>query len=277
MPNTEKVKIAKSFMTVLMFALGILMLLPLAWMFSSSFKLEKDVFAYPIQWIPKEITYQNYIDVTSKFPYFTWYWNTIKVTVLSVLLGLFSCTLAGYALGRMKFKGRNVILLIFISTLMFPIEVRLLPDFIIFKALGLYNTHAALILPSLFQGFMIFLFRQFFMGIPYELTEAARIDGCHEFRTFWQVILPLAKPAVVSVTIISFVWGWNSYQQPMLFISDIEKQMLSVGISLFREEYNDNIAVQMAGASLAIIPIIIVYIAAQRYFVDGIATTGLKG
>ncbi|NMA66024.1 MAG: carbohydrate ABC transporter permease [Clostridiaceae bacterium] len=277
MSNILRQRIIKTIMTVIMVVIGIAMLLPLFWMFSASFKLEKDVFKYPIEWIPSQITYQNYVDVTSNWPYFTWYYNTLKVTALSVLLGLFACTMAGYALARMRFKGRNVILLIFIATLMFPIEVRLLPDFIIFKALGLYNTHAALILPSLFQGFMIFLFRQYFMGIPYELTEAARIDGCGEFRTFYQVILPLAKPAIVSVTIISFVWGWNSYQRPLIFINDVDKQLLSVGISLFREEYNDNVATQMAGASMAIIPVIIVYLIAQKYFVDGIATTGLKG
>lgn len=260
-----------------MLLLGIAMLLPIFWMLSASVKFEKDVFKYPIEWIPSEFTFRNYKDVTSNWPYFTWYYNTLKVTCLSVLLGLFSCTMAGYALARMKFKGRNAILLIFIATLMFPVEVRLLPDFIIFRLLGLYNTHAALILPSLFQGFMIFLFRQYFLGIPFELTEAARIDGCGEFRTFYQVILPLARPAIVSVTIISFVWGWNAYQQPLIFINDIDKQLLSVGISLFREEYNANVAAQMAGASMAIIPVIMVYLIAQKYFVEGIATTGLKG
>lgn len=276
MEITLRGKIIKSVTTAIMLFLGLAMLMPLFWMLSASFKYDKDIFAFPIQWIPKEWTLQNYIDATSNYPYFTWYFNTVKVTLMTIVVGLFSCTMAGYALARMNFKGRNVILLIFISTMMFPIEVRLLPDFIIFKALGLYNTHAALVLPAIFQGFMIFLFRQFFMSIPYEMTEAARIDGCGEFRTFWQVILPLAKPAVVSVAIISFVWGWNSFQQPMLFISDVKKQLLSVGISMFQEEFNDNIATQMAGASLAIFPVIIVYLLAQKYFVDGIATTGLK-
>lgn len=277
MSNILRQRLIKIIMTAIMIIIGLAMLLPLFWMLSASFKFEKDVFKYPIEWIPSNITFQNYIDVTTNWPYFKWYYNTLKVTAFSVILGLLSCTMAGYALARMRFKGRNAILLIFIATLMFPIEVRLLPDFILFKALGLYNTHAALILPSVFQGFMIFLFRQYFMGIPYELTEAARIDGCGEFRTFYQVILPLAKPAMVSVTIISFVWGWNAYQQPLIFINDVDKQLLSVGISLFREEYNDNVATQMAGASMAVVPVIIVYLIAQKYFVEGIATTGLKG
>ena len=272
-----KNKIIRVVLTVFMMIIGFIMLLPVFWMFSASFKFEKDVFEIPIRWIPIEGTFGNYVTAVSKYPYFMWYFNTLKVTVLSNIIVLFCSSLAGYALSRMNFKGKNVILLMFIATLMIPAEVRLIPQFTMYKILGMYNTHSTIIAPWIFNGFTIFLLRQFFMGIPYELTEASRIDGSSEFRTFYQVILPLAKPALLSVTIITFVWVWNEFLPPMIYINDVEKQMLSVGLSFFQEEYNNNIAVQMAGASLAIWPVIIIYLAAQKYFIDGIALTGLKG
>lgn len=275
--DSEKSKIIKIIMTVVMFIIGLSMIVPILWMFSASFKLEKDVFEVPIRWIPKVWTLDNYKAAVTNYPYFTWYFNTIKVTVLSNLVIVGSSALAGYALARMKFKGRNVIMLLFISTLMIPIEIRIIPEFVMFRIFGIYNTHTALIAPWLFHGFTIFLLRQFFMGIPYELTEAAKVDGCSEFRTFYQIILPLAKPALVSVSLIVFVWVWNSFLEPMVFIKDVDKQLISVGLALFQEEYTDNISIQMAGASLAIFPVIALYIAFQKHFIEGIATTGLKG
>lgn len=267
----------KLLLTIIMLVVSFTMLMPILWMFSASFKFEKDVFEIPIRWIPKAWTFDNYIAAVTEYPYFTWYWNTFKVTVLSNILIVSSSALAGYALARMNFKGKEVITVAFISTLMIPIEVKIIPQFIIFRQLGLYNTHAALILPWIFHGFAIFLLRQFFMGIPFELTEAARIDGCSEFMTFYKIILPVAKPALVSVSVITFVWVWNAFLEPMVFINDVEKQLISVGLSFFQEEYNDNVAIQMAGASLAIWPMVILYLCAQKYFVEGIAMTGIKG
>lgn len=264
-------------LTGFLLAIGLIMAMPVFWMLSAAFKYESEIFDMPIQWIPNYLYLDNFKFILTEFPYIDWYFNTIKITIFIVVATIFVSSLAAYAFSRLEFKGKNLIFAIYIATLMIPLEVRIIPQFLFFKELHLIDTHTAIVLPWLFNGFAIFLLRQFFMSIPFELTESAQIDGCSEFRIFLQIILPLAKPAVMALTILSFTWSWNSYMPPLIYINSIDKQMISVGITTLKEQYVDNFGAQMAGASLALIPVIIVYIAVQKQFVEGIALTGIKG
>lgn len=203
--------------------------------------------------------------------------NTINITFWVVLLSLVSSSIAGYAFAKLKFHGREIIFALFIATLMIPMQVRIIPQFMIFKSMGLINTHAAVAMPWIYNGFAVFLMRQFFYGIPEEMLEAARIDGSGEFRTFFQIVMPLAKPALISLTILSFTWGWNQYFGPLIYLSESSKQVLSVGITNFKSQYSSNFALQMAGSTLALVPVLTVYVILQKYFIEGIAMTGVKG
>lgn len=268
---------AKIFLSVVLFIIGLGMVLPVAWMISSSFKFEADVFRMPMQWIPKNPTLINYETALTKFPYIKWYLNTVNVTFWTVLLQVVFSSFAGYAFAKLKFRGREFIFMCFIMTLMIPMQVRIIPQFLIFKSAGLINTHTAVVLPWVYGGFSIFLMRQFFMSVPDEMLEAARIDGSGEFRTFVKIVMPLAKPALLALTILSFTWGWNQYFGPLIYISDSTKQVLAVGITNFKSQYSSNFALQMAGSTLALIPILIVYLIAQKHFIEGIAMSGVKG
>lgn len=272
-----KAAITKYILSAVMFAIGLTMVLPVAWMVSASFKFEGDVFKMPMEWIPRAVTLQNYSKAITDFPYMKWYLNTFNVTFWVVIFTLVFSSLAGYAFAKLEFHGREFIFLVFIATLMIPMQVRIIPQFLIFKSFGLINTHAAVVLPWVYNGFSVFLMRQFFMSIPDELIEAARIDGSGEFRTFAQVVMPIAKPSLTALTILSFTWGWNQYFGPLIYLSESSKQVLSVGITNFKAQYSSNIALQMAGSTLALIPIITVYFILQKQFIEGIAMTGVKG
>lgn len=263
--------------TVLLAVLGVVMVFPLAWMISASFKYESDVFQMPIVWIPETLNTSNYVAAVTEFPFAHWYMNTALVTVYIVFFVLFVSTLAGYAFAKLNFAGRDIIFFLFIATMMIPVEVRIIPQFMIFKSLGLINNLLSVALPWMFNAFSIFLMRQFFTSIPDDLIHAARIDGCNEYTTFLKIILPLAKSQITALFILAFTWGWNEYFSALIYINDPLKQVLSVGIASFKGQYSTNFAVQMAGATLALIPIIVVYFFAQKHFVEGVALSGVKG
>jgi multiple sugar transport system permease protein len=277
MENTLKNKISKIAVSLILGIIGIGMVLPIAWMISSSFKYESDVFKMPMEWIPSRVNLNNYVKAVTDFPYFNWYWNTLKVTFFIVVLALIFSSAAGYAFAKLKFRGRDTIFVMFIATMMIPMQVRVIPQFMLFKWLGMINTHSAIILPWMYIPFAIFLMRQFFMSVPDELLEAAKIDGFSEYRTFWEIALPLAKASLAALTVLSFTWGWNFYFGPLIYISELKKQLLSVGIASFKAEYEQNYAVQMAGSTMALVPIIVVYLIAQNQFIEGIALSGVKG
>ncbi|MEK3884779.1 carbohydrate ABC transporter permease [Paenibacillus sp. PL2-23] len=262
---------------LILVAVGLIMVFPLAWMLSASFKYESEVFQMPIQWIPDNVNTSNYTTAITEFPFLNWYANTALVTFYIVFLVLFVSTIAGYAFAKLDFKGKNTIFLLFIATMMIPVEVRIIPQFMIFKELGLINNVLSVALPWMFNAFSIFLMRQFFTSIPNDLLQAAKIDGCNEYTTFGRIVLPLAKSQITALFILAFTWGWNEYFSSLIYINDPLKQVLSVGIASFKGEYSTNFAVQMAGATLALIPIIVVYLFAQRHFVEGVALSGVKG
>lgn len=276
MVNT-KAKIEKTFISLILWVIGIMMTLPVLWMISSSLKFEADVFKMPLEWIPKYWNPRNYITAVTDFPYFMWFWNTIKTTAIIVFLVLMVSSISGYAFAKLDFVGRNLIFFLFISTLMIPMQVRIIPQFMMFKAWGMINHHGSITLPWMYNGFAIFLMRQFFMTIPDELIEAARIDGSNEYSTYFRIVLPLAKPSLIALTVLSFTWGWNAYFGPLIYINDSLKQVLAVGIANFKAEYSDNFAAQMAGSTMALLPVITVYLLAQKHFIEGIAMSGIKG
>lgn len=267
----------KTSISVILFLIGIAMILPVLWMVSSSFKYESDVFNMPMEWIPSYFNPQNYITAVTEFPYAAWYLNTAKTTIVVVLLVLSISAMSGYAFAKLNFKGKDIIFFLFISTMMIPIQVRIIPQFMMFKSFGWINSHLTVTMPWAYNAFSIFLMRQFFMSIPNDLIEASKIDGSNAYGTFFKVVLPLAKPSLTALTVLSFTWGWNAYFGPLIYINDNARQLLAVGIATFKAEYADNFAIQMAGATLALIPIIIVYIIAQRQFIEGIALSGVKG
>ncbi|QUI24457.1 carbohydrate ABC transporter permease [Vallitalea pronyensis] len=272
-----KKKIKKMITSLVLAGIGLMMMLPILWMLSSSFKYESEIFKVPMQWIPTKTHFGNYRFAIEKFPYMTWYLNTAKITGVIVMMNLVFSSLSGYAFAKLKFRGKEIIFFIFIATLMIPIQVRIIPQFVIFSKLDLINKHSAVYLPWMFNGFAIFLMRQFFFTVPNEMIEASKIDGCSTFRTFFQVALPLAKPSLIALTILSFTWGWNTYLPALVYINQTQKQVLAVGISIFKDQYNSNYGPQMAGATLALIPVIIVYLLAQKHFIEGIAMSGIKG
>lgn len=257
--------------------ISLIMILPFLWMISASLKSELEVFGFPIKWIPTEIKWSNYSKIWTEMPFLTYYLNTIKIAVIVTLVQLFTCSLAAYAFSKIEFPGRDKVFLGYLCTMMIPYQVIMIPQFIIIRNIGLVDTHMALILTAAFSPFGVFLFRQFFLGIPNELSEAARIDGCNEFLIYSRIVLPLAKPAAASLTIFTFVDRWNDFLGPLIYINSDSLKTLQLGMRNLQTELSSSYALLMAAAVCASIPTIIVYLLAQDFFVEGIAATGVKG
>lgn len=274
--NINKYKVEKIILTIFIFAIALGFIFPFIWMISTSFKFEADVMEFPFHIIPEEINTSNYKTVwqTETFP--VYYRNSIVVTVLTVLGDMCLTSMAAYSFARLRFRGKNIIFSLYLSAMMIPTQVILLPKYIIFGLLGINNTHLALILPGICSIFSIFLLRQFFMTIPLDLSEAAKIDGAGYVRTFLQVILPLAKPGLVTLVLISTMWSWNDYINPLIFLSDDRLFTLTVGLQRFQESNSSNYAVIMAGTVSAILPVVILFIIFQKQFVASIASSGIK-
>jgi len=263
--------------SLVLILMSLLIALPIFWMISASFKFEADIFTFPIQWIPENPTTRNYVEVWTEYPFARWYFNTLKTTGGILLFSLSVSSLAGYAYAKLDFPGKGILFFLYISTMMIPFELRIIPQLTVYRMIGIQDTHWTVILPWMFNPFHIFLFRQSFMVIPNEITESAKVDGCPQWRVFTQLMVPNIIPTFMALFIIQFVWSWNSYLAPLIFISTTAKQLIGPGIGMFVQEYTQNYALQMAGASSALLPILIVYILAQRYFIEGIAMTGIKG
>lgn len=267
----------KRFIIYAVLILGaVTMIVPFLWMISSSLKLDKDIFDFPIKWIPREPRWKNYQEAWSRAPFGIFYWNTIKIAVSVTVLQLLTCSLSAYSFAKLKFPGRDKIFLGYLATLMVPFQVIMIPQFLIIKKLGLHDTHTALILLAAFSPFGVFLLRQFFISIPDELLEAARIDGLNEFGIYSKIVLPLSKPAIASLAIFTFVDRWNDFLGPLIYLDSVKKKTIQLGIRLFQTQYGNEFSLIMAGAVCAVIPIIIVYVCAQKFFIEGIALTGIK-
>jgi multiple sugar transport system permease protein len=264
--------------TAALLGAGLLFIFPFLFMISSSFKPMGEIMVFPIKWIPEHPTLQNYHTVffTPMLNFTRWYRNTIVMELWILTLKSAVVTITAYAFAKIRFRGRNLIFLALLSALMIPGDVMIIPRYIIFSRLKIIDSQWAIVLPYLFDIYFVFLLRQFFVSIPDSLVEAAEIDGCSHFSIYLRIVLPLAKPAVVTMVLFTFVWAWNDYMSPYIFISTLNKQMLSVGMNLFSTGVRTNYAAQLAAATVVLIPIFAVFLLSQKYFVEGIATSGMK-
>lgn len=278
MNNKTKKLVIKLMTTLVMAVVSVAMLLPFAWMLSASFKPENEIFEFPIRWIPQTFTWENYNLVwNSDVPFTSFFANSVKVSLISVAGEVVTSALAAYAFSKIRFKGRDTIFLIYLMTLVFPSQMMLIPRFVLFKVMKIYNTHWALILPGMFTAFGTFLLRQFFMSIPEELSEAAKIDGANHFQTFYKVVVPLALPAFSSLIIFQFVSSWNAYEAPLVFLRSKKLATIPLGLDFFRDDNASNYGAIMAASVCSLIPIFVVFLSFQKQFVAGISTSGLKG
>lgn len=269
--------ISKVLLTVILLLLSYLFLFPFLWMLSSSLKTEKEMFTFPIQWIPKEIRWDNYKNAWEIGRFGIYYKNSIKVSLIVTFGQVLTSVMAAYSFAKINFKGRDVIFLAYLGTMMVPFQVVMIPQFMIFKHLNLVDTHWALILPGMFSAFGTFLLRQFFMGIPDELCEAARIDGCSELGILFIIMIPLAMPAMATLAIFTLRWTWNDFLAPLIYINNVNLKTIPLGLAQFKMENVTLYTLIMAGSIIAVLPIIIAYIFAQKFFVKGIAMSGIKG
>jgi len=252
-------------------------LFPFLWMIMTSLKSDSQVLIYPPAWIPNPVVWGNYAEVTRLLPFGRFLLNTIVVAVTVTLLELLTSSLAGYAFARLRFPGRDKLFLLYLGTLMIPGQVTIIPNFLLISWLGWVDTYMALILPAAFSAFGTFLLRQFFMSIPAELEHAARIDGCSFFGIYRYIILPLSGPALATLAVFAFMTQWNAFLWPLIVTNKETMRTLTVGIRYFGDDAPGQFNYLMAGTVMSLIPILALFLVLQRYFVRGIAMTGLGG
>ena len=261
----------------LVLVIGALMVLfPLVWALIASVKSYTEIFNNPLG-LPREIVWQNFIQVFEAVPFHLYFLNTLKITAACTLGTVFTSAIAAYAFARLRFPGRDFLFMGYLATLMIPRQITLVPTFIIMRWLGLLDNHLSLILPGLFSAYGTFLLRQFFLTIPVELEEAAIIDGCGYLRRFARIIMPLSKTALATLGIFTLMGTWNDYLYPMVFLNSENNRTLVMGLAIFRGDVDVQWNLLMAAVVMTSAPIVIAFILAQRFFVEGIATTGLKG
>lgn len=269
----------------LLIVLGLLYMVPLLWVLSTSFKAENKVFTFPIQWIPNPFIWQNYQQLLTLLEFsgtpgiLFFFQNTLIIAVFSTLGTVISTVLVAYSFSRLHWPERNFFFSMSLATMMLPGVVIIIPTFLLFRDLGWLDTLKPLIVPFWFavQGFYVFLLRQFFLTLPIELEEAARIDGAGSFRILWQIIVPLSGPALITVTIFSFLQHYNEFLGPLLYLNTVEKFPMALGLRMFQGRYGTNWPILMAATAVFIVPTIFVFLAAQRHFIRGIHLTGLAG
>lgn len=265
-------------MAVLIF-FGFLMLMPFIWLVSSSLKSQIQIFAYPPQWIPDPMLFQNYADALTYKPFLLYFKNSLIIASLNVIAVVLTSSFSAYGFARIRFAGRNFLFGIVVATLFLPPIIVLVPQFIMFTRLGWVNSFAPLTVPLFFGGgaFNVFLLRQFFQTIPEDLADAARIDGCSELGIYWRIMMPLAKPALITVGIFTFLNAWNDLLGPLLYLRSPELYTVAVGLSAFRGTLSTRWDLQMAASTAMVLPVVVLFFLAQRYFIRGIVMTGLKG
>jgi ABC-type glycerol-3-phosphate transport system permease component len=259
---------------------ALIFLFPLLWMLSTSLKQPKQIFLFPPQWIPDPIMWSNFAEGWSAhLPFNLFLRNSLIITINNIIGNVISCCLAAYGFARLRARGKEIFFMLVLGTMLLPTEVTIIPQYVLFARLGWTDSWLPLMVPPWFGWpFFIFLLRQFFMNIPHELDEAARLDGASSWRILWNIILPLAKPALASVVIFAFIGNWNNFLGPLIYIRSMEKQVLAVGLNMFRGQYGQtDFHYMMAVSLLVLLPVLIVFFIGQRVFVQGIALTGIKG
>ncbi len=275
--QNRKTKALRVLLYVVLIFTALVMLVPFAWMLSASFKLDKDVFIFPIQWIPANPRPQNYVDIWTRIPLATFALNTVKLTVIVTILQLLTSSFAAYAFAKLEFKGKDFLFMAYIATIAVPWQVYMVPQFMMMRSMGLADTHLAIICLQAFTAFGVFMMKQFYEGIPTELCEAARIDGMNEYRIWYRIMLPLSKPALSTLTIFTFVSTWNDFLGPLIYLTSESKKTLQLGLRMFISQFGSEYGLIMAASVLSLIPVLIVFLALQKYFVEGVAASGVKG
>lgn len=270
-------KVLKVLLYVFLIITAAIMLLPFLWMLSASLKQDRDVFTFPIQWIPAEPEWANYSRIWTQIPLLTYILNTVKLTIIVTLLQLFTSSFAAYAFSKLRFKGRNALFLGYIATIAVPWQAYMVPQFMMLRSMGLNNTHLAIIILQAFSAFGVFMMKQFYEGVPTELCEAARIDGMTEYGIYARIMLPLAKPALSTLTIFTFVNTWNDFLGPYIYLTRDELKTIQLGLRSFIGQYSSEYGLIMAGSVVTMIPVLVVFLSLQKYFVEGVASSGLKG
>ena len=275
---STKQKIGKFFLYIILIIIAAAMLIPFLWMLSASIKTDREVFQVnPFVWIPENPRWSNYTDIWTKIPFATFVKNTVFLTIVVTCLQLLTSSFAAYSFAKLDFKHKNLLFMAYIATIAMPWQVYMVPQFIMMRGFGLNDKLLAMICLQAFSAFGVFLMRQFYMGIPDSLCEAARIDGMSEYGIYAKIMLPLSKPAISTLTIFTFVNTWNDYLGPLIYLKSPEKKTSQLGLKMFIGQYSSEYGLIMAGSVLSLIPVIIVFLCLQKYFVEGVANTGVKG
>ncbi len=264
------------FHIIIIYATALATIAPFIWMILTSFKDMSDIFVYPPKWWPSDFHFENYLRVFEAAPFGRYYFNSIFVAVTVTIGQLITCSMAAFAFARLKFWGRDVLFFVFLGTMMIPYQVTMIPSFLVLHWLGWIDTYKALIVPGLASAFGTFLLRQFFMTIPKELEEAAYIDGCSRFRVLWNIIIPLAKPALATLAIFTFMGVFNDFIWALIVLNSEEMRTVQLGLAIFRDRHVTEWDLLMAGSVTATIPILLVFFFSQKYFIKGITLSGLK-
>ena len=265
--------------TIVVSLIAVLFVVPLVWMVLSSLKTAPEVFARPFHWLPARVQWQNYATVwmNEEASMLRAFANTLYIALFSIIGQMFISSLAAYSFAKINFKGKQVVFMLFLSSMMVPSQLTIIPRFMLFKTIGLYNNLWAIILPAFFGATSIFMLRQFYMGLPNDLIEAAKIDGAGHLRIFLRIMLPLTKAALMSLIILAFISSWNEYMAPLIFLVKKELYTVSQNIQWYMlDEFKEH-NLTMAAATSAIVPVVILFIVGQKYFVEGITTSGVKG
>ena len=261
-----------------LFVLAALFALPMVWMVLTSFKPADELLREPFRLIPRQWRLENYTEAAATVPLLRYLRNSLLLCGFSVLGAVSSSALVAYGFARLRWPGRDVLFLVMVATMLLPFHVTMVPRFVLIRELGLYDSFAAIILPTfLGEAFFIFLLRQFFLTIPEELSEAARLDGCSEWGVFWRIVVPLSRPALATVALFQFLATWNDFASPLLYLSDPDKYPLAYGLQQFVSAYRTEFSYLMAAATVFTAPVILLFFLTQRTFIEGISTTGSKG
>lgn len=255
----------------------VITLVPFLWMLSASLKANKDVFNFPIALIPSVPRWENYSEIWSRIPLLRFLLNTLKLSVIVSFLQVLTSSFAAYAFAKLEFKGRKTLFLAYIATIAVPWQAYMVPQFIMMSKMGLNNTHMAIICLQAFSAFGVFMMRQFYLSIPHELSEAARIDGLSEYGIWFRIMLPNAKPAITTLIIFTFVTTWNDFLGPMIYLTRTELKTIQIGLRMFTTQYTSDYALIMAASVVALIPVLIIFLSLQKQFVQGVVTSGIKG
>ena len=270
-------RVLRTVIYVLLAALAVFTLIPFVWMISSSLKLDREVFSYPMKWVPETFHWENYSLIWQRVPLATYFKNTAFIALVVTFLQTLTSSFAAYAFAKLEFRGRDTLFLCYIATIAVPWQAYMLPQFIMMRSMGLYDTLWAMVVLQTFSAFGVFLMRQFYRGIPTELCEAARIDGLSEYGIWARIMLPLSRAAIATLVIFTFVATWNDYMGPMIYLTRDINKTVQVGLRRFIQENSSDYHLIMAVSLCSLLPVSVVFLCLQKYFIEGIATSGLKG